>query len=80
MPITSSAKKALRVSKRNYTVNQRVRSRMRTAVKTFMENPSMENLSEAFSRIDRAVKSNMLHRNTAARRKSALSKKLTVEK
>ena len=80
MPITSSAKKALRVSKRNYTVNQRVRSRMRTAIKTFLEAPSLENLSEAFSRIDRAVKSNMLHRNTAARRKSALSKKLAVEK
>ncbi len=80
MPITKSAKKALRVSARNYDVNQRVRSRMRTAIKTFVENPSVENLSEAFSRIDRAVKGKMLHRNTASRRKAVLAKKLTVTK
>lgn len=80
MPITKSAKKALRVSGRNYDINQRVRSRMRSAIKTFVESPSGENLSEAFRRIDRAVKGKMLHRNTAARRKAMLAKKLVVEK
>lgn len=76
MPITPSAKKALRVSKRKYLVNQRVRSQMKTAVKKFMATPSAETLAEAYRRIDRAVKNNLLHRNTAARRKSNLSKRL----
>lgn len=52
---------------------------MRTAVKSFGENPSVENLSEAFSRIDRAVKRNLIHRNTAARRKARLAKLLAAQ-
>jgi small subunit ribosomal protein S20 len=77
MPITSSAKKALRVSKSRFGINQRVRSRMRTAIKQFQDNPSLENLSEAFRRIDRAAKGKVIHTNTAARRKANLSKKLS---
>lgn len=76
MPITSSAKKALRVAYRKTLVNQEVRSRMRTAIKNYLAAPSSELLSEAFRRIDRAVKGKILHRNTAARKKSVLSKKL----
>lgn len=77
MPITSSAKKALRVSQRKSKVNTEVRSRMRTAVKNFLAAPSAETLSEAFRRIDRAVKGQILHRSTAARKKSSLSKRLS---
>lgn len=74
MPVTKSAKKALRVSLRKQVVNQVVRSQMKTAVDTFRQQPSANALTEAFSRIDRAVKNHLLHRNTAARRKSALSR------
>lgn len=77
MPILKSAKKALRVSHRRREENVSINSRMRTAVKAFLSAPTQENLSEAFSRIDRAVKNNLLHRNTAARRKSQLSAKVT---
>lgn len=80
MPITSSAKKALRVSKNHFEVNQRVRSRMKTSIKRFQENPSVELLSEAFSRIDRAAKNKLIHANTAARRKALLSKQLDSAK
>lgn len=74
MPITSSAKKALRGSLRKQTINNRVRSRMKTSIDAFRAQPEASLLSKAFSSIDRAVKVNILHRNTAARRKSLLSR------
>ncbi len=74
MPITTSAKKALRGSLRKQVVNNRVRSRMKTAIDAFRAKPEAGALSQAFSSIDRAVKTNLLHRNTAARRKSLLSR------
>lgn len=76
MPITSSAKKALRRSDRQRATNVQVRSRMKTAMDAFTQSPSAQTLSEAFSRIDRAVKNNLLHRNTAARRKARLNRVL----
>lgn len=74
MPITSSAKKALRGSLRKQVVNNRVRSRMKTSIDAFRAQPEASALSKAFSSIDRAVKVNILHRNTAARRKSLLAR------
>lgn len=76
MPILSNAKKALRVSQRKQVVNNRVRSQMKSAVKNFFANPTMEALQEAYSRVDRAVKNNLLTKNTAARRKSRLARTL----
>jgi small subunit ribosomal protein S20 len=74
MPITSSAKKALRGSLRKQVINNRVRSRMKTSIDAFRAQPEANALSQAFSSIDRAVKVNLLHRNTAARRKSLLAR------
>lgn len=76
MPITKSAQKALRNSLHKQENNTRVKSQMKTAVKTFTEGPTAEKLKEAYSRIDRAVKNNLLHRNKAARQKSQLAGKL----
>lgn len=76
MPITKSAKKALRASKHKAVFNTNMRSGMKTAIKKFMGKPEESLLSKAFSTLDRAVKNNLLHRNTAARRKSRLSKLL----
>lgn len=76
MPITSSAQKALRVSQRKQAVNTRVKSQMKTAVKRFSKEQTAQVLREAFRAIDRAVKNNLLHKNTAARRKSSLARQL----
>lgn len=76
MPILSSAKKALRVSLRKQAINNRVRSQMKSAVKKFISDPSIEALQEAYSRLDKAVKSNLMHKNTAARRKARMSRTL----
>jgi ribosomal protein S20 len=77
MPILQNAKKALRVSKRKTLVNQRVKSKMKTAIDAMKQTPTQENLNKAFEAIDMAGKK-IIHHNKAARLKSQLSKLLTV--
>ncbi|PWU23656.1 30S ribosomal protein S20 [Candidatus Cerribacteria bacterium 'Amazon FNV 2010 28 9'] len=74
MPITKSALKALRQDKRRTQTNRPYRTRVKTSSDTVKATPSTQNLSSAFSAIDRAVKKNIMHKNKAARLKSALSK------
>ena len=71
MPLTTSAKKALRVSKRRRVVNLRRLRAMRDVVKR----ASAETLSAAYAVVDKALKGGVVHRNTAARKKSRLAKK-----
>lgn len=75
MPLLSNAKKALRSSKRKAIVNSRIRSRMRTALKTVAENQTAETIATAYSAIDTASKHNLIHKNKAARLKSQISAK-----
>lgn len=75
MPILHNAKKALRSSKRKAALNTQTRSRMRTALAAAQEKRSPETISEAYSRVDRAVKKGTIHRNAAARLKSQIGKK-----
>lgn len=72
MPVTKTAKKALRVSERRRVINFRTRSKVKTFVDKMKATPTAENLASAFRAVDRAVKSNIMHRNKAARMKSKL--------
>lgn len=81
MPNTKSANKAMRQSRRRNAINLRTRSKFKSAVKdtrTLITAGSMkeatESLKKAMSAIDKAVKKNVLHKNTASRRKSRLAK------
>lgn len=74
MPLLPNAKKALRVSKRKTDVNARVKSIIKTMVDKVKKSPSAQNLSNAYSAVDTAVKQNLLHKNKASRLKSQLSK------
>jgi small subunit ribosomal protein S20 len=80
MPILPNAKKALRVSKRKTTINSRVKSILKTMVDKVKKTPTAQNLSEAYSALDITVKTNLMHRNKAARVKSQLSKLAKPEK
>ncbi|MCA9369748.1 30S ribosomal protein S20 [Candidatus Woesebacteria bacterium] len=73
MPLLKNAKKALRVSKRKAVINQRVKSRMRTALKAVRANPTKETVATAYSAVDKAVKRNQIHKNKAARLKSQVA-------
>ncbi len=81
MPNTSSAKKAMRQSRRRNTINTRTKSKFKSAVKNTRaliaegnSKESAESLKKAMSAIDKAVKKNVLHKNTASRKKSRLAK------
>lgn len=78
MPILANAKKALRSSKRKAQQNALVTARMRTALKQLGKTPDAQSLSTVFSRIDKAVKSNIIHKNKAARLKAQASRQVSA--
>jgi len=83
MPITSSAKKALRVAQSKKTQNDKLRRKL----KSLFKKPS-KNLSDVISMIDKASKKGIIHKNKAnrfkaklmAKLKTNLSKKSSVQK
>jgi ribosomal protein S20 len=80
MPILKNAKKALRVSKRKAEFKRPVKSRVKTMSDKMKKEPTADNLSSAFSAIDRAVKKHIFHRNKAARLKAQMSKLIAKKK
>jgi len=78
MPILKNAKKALRTSKRKALMNAQTKQQMRTSIKSAKLDASSDRVSLAFSRIDRAVKRGIIHKNKAARLKSQVSRLLVV--
>jgi ribosomal protein S20 len=74
MPISLSAKKALRVNQRQTAINHHRKRLIKAAIK----NVSDESLTQAISLIDKAVKWQIFHANKAARLKSQLMKKYTA--
>ncbi len=75
MPILKNAKKALRSSKKKTTNNIKTKSRMKNALDTARKAASTETVAEAYSKIDRAAKKGIIHKNAAARLKSQVGKK-----
>ena len=81
MAITSSAKKAIRVSKRKKLVNDRREKAMKESVKKIEKALKAGNKEEAlkilplaFAAVDKAAKRGVIKKNTAARKKSRLSR------
>ena len=74
MPIIKSAKKAARQAEKRTAHNQQIKKDIKTAIKAFQKTPTGENLKKAQSELDKAVKKNLLNKNTAARKKAALAK------
>ena len=73
MPIIKSAKKAARQAVKRTEHNAEIKKSIRTAKKNLIKNPSFENLQKAQSEYDKAVKKDLMKKNTASRRKSALA-------
>lgn len=74
MPIIKSAKKAARQAVKRTAHNEQIKKDIKAAFKTFKAKPTAENLSKAQSEIDKAVKKDLLKKNTASRRKAGLAK------
>ena len=80
MPNIKSAKKRVLVAERNHARNVAVKSGIKTAVKKVLaalkEDASkvQELLNNAYKLLDKSVSKGVLHKNTAARKKSRLTK------
>ncbi len=78
MPITTSARKALRKDRRRTVVNKRLKKRIASAVKKAKKQPTEKALSFSFSILDKAAKKKLIHKNKAARLKSRIAKMLKL--
>ena len=72
MPIIKSAKKAARQAEKRTEHNVEIKKAIKAALKAFRANPNAKTLSAAQSEYDKAVKKDLMKKNTAARRKAAL--------
>lgn len=80
MPITRSAKKALRQSLRRHAQRAKRKDAVKRAVKGYKKliaakdvESAKEKLREVYKALDKAVKTNIFKRNTASRLKSRLT-------
>jgi len=80
MPNTASAKKALRVSHRRQKVNARVtkefkdlRKELKHELLSGSKKGSKADLANVYSKIDLAVKKQVIHKNTGSRYKSRIA-------
>ena len=76
MPVTKTATRALRSSKKKAQINRALKSRLEIAIRLAKNKKSEETIKEAISLTDRAAKRKIFHQNKAARMKSGLSKLL----
>ena len=78
MANTKSAVKRARTSLKRNLRNRMVKSRVRTFIRSFTVEQTLETLRAAISEIDRAVVKGVMHRNTASRKKSRLTRRLNA--
>ena len=76
MPITKSAQKALRQTKRRTERNRVWKIKLKEALKKAEAQKSKESISYAFKITDKSAKVGIIHKNKAARIKSKISKLL----
>ncbi len=74
MPIIKSAIKKLRKDKVRTLRNKVKKENLKALIKKVRANHTPENLQAVFSALDKAAKTNLIHKNKAGRLKSRLSK------
>ncbi len=83
MPQRRNAIKALRINRKRHSSNLKIKTDLKKTIKRFKLLVSDKNVKEAqtllpilHKKVDKAAKRDILHRNTAARRKSSFSRLL----
>lgn len=81
MPIKKSAKKYMRVTERKTEKNKKIKGQFKSAIKKTRESihtgkadEAKEWLKKSIQALDKAAQKKVIHKNTAARRKSRLNK------
>lgn len=73
MPVTKTAKRALRGSVKKMSVNKIILSKLDKALGLAKKTKTKKNIEMAISLTDKAAKKRVIHKNKAARIKSRLS-------
>ena len=73
MPITASAKKALRQNITRRARNQEGKKALKEVLKAFKKSPTADQLAKVFQVLDKSAKRNIIKKNTASRLKGRLS-------
>ncbi len=83
MPRRRTSLKRNRADKKKHLRNLRIKLDLKKSLKKFQALVSAKNIQEAktylgkiFSKLDKAAKKNIIHPNTASRRKSRLARRL----
>lgn len=76
MPVTKTAKRALRGSKNKEYINKLIMNKLGFALRTAKKSKTTKDILTATALSDRAAKKKVIHKNKAARIKSQLSKLL----
>ena len=76
MPVTTTAKRALRGSKKKASINKVILGKLEIAIRVAQKGKAVDKVNKAMSFADRAAKNKVIHKNKAARIKSQLSKLL----
>ncbi len=74
MPVSKTAKRALRSSKRKAVQNKLIKTRVEVAIRQAKKKKTAKAVKEAISIVDKAAKKKTIHKNRAARIKSQLSR------
>ena len=91
MANNKSAKKRIKISKRNRLINRYYKTSVRTLIKLFLKNLKLSKnnqtpesreklktiLNSIYSFLDKGTKKNVFHKNTAARQKARLARSLS---
>lgn len=87
MPNLSNAKKALRQDKKRSKLNKSYKNRIKQLTREISDlakagktKEAQKMLPDLYKALDKAAKKNILHKNTAARRKSVATKSLSEKK
>ncbi|MEE8131459.1 MAG: 30S ribosomal protein S20 [Candidatus Paceibacterota bacterium] len=84
MPITKSAKKALRQNIRRRQKNLKRKTDLKAIIKQYKKllesspEEAKKHLSQVYKKLDKAAKVNLIKKNKASRLKSRLAKKLKI--
>ena len=80
MPVTKTAKRALRSSKKKALVNLDIKKKIEIAIRDAKKSRSLKEIKKAISLSDRAVKKNVIHKNKSSRIKKNLSNLMSLKK
>lgn len=80
MPVIKQAIKKVRQDKRKTLYNLKVKKAAKRAVLAFRKKPTVEGLRAVYKMLDKAAKTNVIHKNKAGRLKSRLTRLLAPAK